>query len=126
MRMTERAMHPRFHSTATRSYIYPPGCYSEIEDGVYWKYECQFPGYLTCLPGQKYWIEIRRVMEFNPYGQWGWCVSEPVIISPSVQGFDGLGIEWWTPQAQDVAFQLVYVPPMALERTTWADIKTIF
>lgn len=114
------------HSSAIRYYSYTSEYYSEVEDGEYWKYECELYDHFTCLPGQKYWIEIRRVMEFDPYGQWGWSSSEPVVMSPLVQGFDGLGIEWWTPQDADAAFLLVYVPPPALERTTWADIKTTF
>ena len=114
------------HTSAIRSYEYPYGTFDETEDGDYWRYECDLPGYLTCFPGQKYWIEIRRVMEWEPYGQWGWSESEPVVMSPLVQGFDGLGVEWWTPQVADVAFELIYVWPPALERTTWADIKTTF
>jgi len=114
------------HISAIRSYSIEAGSYDEYQDGNYWKCVYDMPEYFYCLPDQKYWIEIRKVMPFSNDGQWGWCESEPVIMSPCVQGFDGLGIEWWTPQVADVAFELIYVWHPALERTTWADIKTIF
>ncbi len=114
------------HTSAVRSYSFEAGAYWEEEDGDYWRCRCYLPYPFYCLGGQKYWIEIRKVMPFNPDGQWGWCASEPVIMSPCVQGFDGLGVEWWTPQETDVALELIFIWPPALERTTWADIKSTF
>ncbi|RKZ06586.1 hypothetical protein DRQ25_13610 [Candidatus Fermentibacteria bacterium] len=114
------------HTSAIQSWMIPPGSYSEVADGVNYLCEFEFYGYVVLSAGVKYWFEIRKAFPFDPYGQYGWIQSEPVSLSPCVQGFDGLGIDWWTAQTTDAAFELVWWPNPALERSTWAEIKTIF
>ena len=113
------------HTSAIKIWMIPAGYYSEVPDGSNYRCEYEFGGLVTFYPGVKYWIEIRKAFPFDPYGQYGWIQSEPVSLSPCVQGFDGLGIDWWTAQTTDAAFELV-LGNVALERSTWAEIKTIF
>ena len=114
------------HTSAIASWMIPAGDYDEVLDGS--DYRCEFDFYWAVVfsAGVKYWFEIRKAFPFDPYGQYGWVQSEPVSLSPCVQGFDGLGIVWWTAQTTDAAFELVWWPNPALERSTWAEIKTIF
>ncbi len=114
------------HTSAIASWMIPMGDYDEVPDGSDYRCEYTFPSYVAFSAGVRYWLEIRKAYAFAPYGQYGWIQSEPVNLSPCVQGFDGLGIDWWTAQTTDAAFELIYIPPPALERSTWAEIKTIF
>lgn len=114
------------HSTAIDSWMINPGEYTEVADGSNWLCQYDFPLWVVFEPGQKYWFEIRKAMPFTPQGQYGWVESTPVSFSPCVQGFDGLGIVWWTPRTGDAAFELVFDDAIALERSTWGDIKTVF
>ncbi len=114
------------HTSAIRSWMIPAGWYTEVADGADYRCEFGFPAHVTFEPGVKYWLEIRKVYEFDPYGQYGWIQSEPVSLSPCVEGFDGLGIIWWTAQTTDAAFELIWADQLELEISTWAEIKTIF
>ncbi len=114
------------HTSAIRSWMIPAGYYSEVSDGSDYRCEYELPVWIFFEAETKYWLEIRKAMPFDQYGQYGWIQSEPVSLSPCVQGFDGLGIIWWTAQTTDAAFELIYIPPPALDRSTWAEIKTIF
>ncbi len=114
------------HTTAIASWMIPAGGYTETADGADFRCEYDFPTWVVFDPGMHYWIEIRKAMPLATNGQYGWIQSEPIYLSSCVQGFDGLGIVWWTPQAIDAAFELVFDDAIALERSTWADIKTIF
>ncbi len=114
------------HTSAIQSWMINPGEYTEVVDGSYYMMEYEFDPWLDFAPGQKYWIEIRKAFPFKPIGQYGWIQSEPVQLSPCVQGFDGLGIVWWTPGTTDAAFELVFDDILVLERSTWAGIKANF
>ncbi len=114
------------HSSAITSWMIPAGGYTQVADGANYRCEFDFPTWVVFDPGVKYWFEIRIAMPFTPHGQYGWVESTPVTNSPCVQGFDGLSIPWWTPRTGDAAFELVFDDAIALERSTWADIKTIF
>ena len=114
------------HTSAITSWMIPVGEYTQVADGANYRCEFDFPEWVVFDPGVKYWFEIRIAMPFTPQGQYGWIQSEPVALSPCVQGFDGLGIVWWTPGTTDAAFELVFDDEIALQRSTWADIKTIF
>ena len=114
------------HSSAIASWMIPVGAYTQVADGANYRCEFDFPTWVVFDAGQKYWFEARIAMPFTPQGQYGWIQSEPVSLSPCVQGFDGLGIAWWTAGTTDAAFELVFDDAIALERSTWADIKTIF
>ena len=114
------------HSSAIQSWMIPAGYYSEVSDGSDYRCEYEFPVWIIFEAETKYWLEIRKAFPFDLYGQYGWIQSEPVSLSPCVQGFDGLGIIWWTAQTTDAAFELIYIPPPALDRSTWGEIKTIF
>lgn len=112
------------HSSAIASWMIPIGSYDEVADGDYYLCEYVFPEWVVFDIGVTYWVEIRKAYAFDPYGQYGWVTSGDVLFEPCVQGFDGLGIDWWTPRDIDVAFQLSFCT--SLEATTWAEIKTIF
>jgi hypothetical protein len=119
------------HSSAIASWMIGPGQYTEVLDGADYLCTYEFPTWVVFDPGVKYWIEIRKAFPFSPMGQYGWVGVIPVALSPSVQGFDGLGTVWWTPQDEsgvpnDAAFELIFDDALALQRSTWADIKTIF
>ena len=114
------------HTSAIQSWMIPAGWYTEVAHGDDYRGEYNFSCHVTFYPGVKYWIEIRKAFPWEPYGQYGWIQSEPVSLSPCVQGFDGLGIIWWTAQTTDAAFELIWADELALERSTWAEIKTIF
>ncbi len=114
------------HSSAIASWMIAAGGYTEVADGANFVMRYEFPEWVVFDAGQKYWFEIRKAFPFDPLGQYGWIQSEPVALSPCVQGFDGLGIVWWTAGTTDAAFELVFDDEIALERSTWADIKTIF
>lgn len=114
------------HTSAIQSWMVPAGGYTEVADGSNYKCEYDFPTWVTFDPNVKYWFEVRKAFPFSPMGQYGWIQSEPVSLSPCVQGFDGLSIVWWTAQTTDAAFELVFDDALSLQRSTWADIKTIF
>jgi len=114
------------HSTAIQTWIIPPGNYDEVLDGSYYRCEFDFPSGVVFDPGVKYWFEIRKSFAYTPYGLYGWVESAPGLLAPSVQGFDGLGIPWWRVRDAGSAFELTWVPPTTLDRSTWAEIKTIF
>lgn len=114
------------HTTAIDSWMIPVGGYTEVADGSNFRCEYDFPLWVVFDPAVKYWFEIRKAMPLGTCGQYGWVQSEPVALSPCVQGFDGLGVPWWTAQTTDAAFELVFDDTIALERSTWADIKTVF
>ncbi len=114
------------HASAIRSWTIPAGNYDEVADGGYYLCEYDYPFYVSLSAGVRYWLEIRKAFPWEPCGQYGWIQSEPVSLSPCVQGFDGLGIVWWTAQTTDAAFELICNDPYALEASTWAEIKTIF
>ncbi len=114
------------HTSAIKSWMIPMGDYDEVLDGSDYRCEYIFPSYVVFDLNTHYWLEIRKAFPFDPLGQYGWIQSEPVSLSPCVQGFDGLGIVWWTAQTTDAAFELIWTPPPALDRSTWAEIKTIF
>ena len=114
------------HSSAIDSWFIAPGDYTEVADGADWMCEYEFPSWVVFDPDQTYWIEIRKAFPFSPLGQYGWIQAEPVTMAPCVQGFDGLGTVWWTPQTTDAAFELIFDDALTLERSTWANIKTIF
>ena len=114
------------HSSAIQSWMINPGDYTEVADGSNYMCEFVFSPWVDFDAGQKYWFEVRKAMPFSPMGQYGWIQSEPVQLSPCVQGFDGLGIVWWTAGTTDAAFELVFDDALALERSTWAGIKANF
>jgi len=114
------------HTSAIASWMVAPGEYTEAADGANYVCEYVFPTWVVFEPGVKYWFEIRKAFPFTPLGQYGWVQSSPISLSSCVQGFDGLGTVWWTPQAIDAAFELIFDDSVALSRTTWAGIKTVF
>ncbi len=114
------------HTSAIQSWMIFPGDYDEVPDGSNYRCEYNFYGGVTFSAGVRYWFEIRKAFAFDPYGQYGWVESTPGFLSPCVQGFDGLAIAWWTPRDAGAAFELAWVPNPALQRSTWAEIKTIF
>ena len=114
------------HTTAIASWMVAPGDYTEVADGSDWRCEYDFPTLVTFDPGVKYWIEIRKAFPFDPLGQYGLVRSEPINLAPCVQGFDGMGIVWWTAEVTDAAFELIWVIELSLEKSTWADIKATF
>ena len=79
------------HTSAIASWMIPMGDYDEILDGSNYRCEYVFPFYVVFDLNTRYWIEIRKAFPFSPLGQYGWIQSEPVSLSPCVQGFDGLG-----------------------------------
>lgn len=114
------------HTSAIQSWMINPGEYTEVADGANFMCEFVFDPWVDFAPGQKYWFEVRKAMNLTPFGQYGWIGSDPIQLSPCVQGFDGLGVVWWTAQATDAAFELVFDDALALERSTWAGIKANF
>lgn len=119
------------HVTALAAWMIPASGYTEVADGANYRCEFDFPTWLVFPAGQKYWFEIRKAFPFDPLGQYGLIGSIPVTLSTGVQGMDGSGIPWWTPMDEsgipnDAAFELVFDDAIALERTTWGEIKTIF
>ncbi len=115
------------HTSAIDSWMVPFGDFTEVPDGADYLIEYDFPTWVVFDAGQKYWFEVRKAMPFAPNGQYGWIQATPVTMSPCVQGFVGLGIPYWTPQVGfDAAFELVFDDALPLERSTWANIKTLF
>ena len=114
------------HTSAIASWMIGPGEYTEVADGANYKIEYYFPSWLVLDADTHYWIECRKAMSFAGNGQFGWIQSEPITMASCVQGFTGLGTVWWTPQDIDAAFELVFDDAVALERTTWGDIKSVF
>lgn len=116
------------HFTAISVWMINPGEYTEVADGSNYLLEYVFPTFVTFDPGQKYWFEIRKAFEFTPLGQYGWVQSEPIFLSPCVQGFDGLTppVIWWTARDTDAAFELIFDDEVTLQRETWGSIKSIF
>ena len=114
------------HTSAIDSWMVDVGDYTEVADGANFVCEYVFPSWVVFAPGQKYWFEVRKAMPYTPAGQYGWIQSEPISLSSCVQGFDGLGTVWWTAQAIDAAFELVFDDTVSLQRTTWAGIKSNF
>jgi len=114
------------HSSAIATWMINPGEYTEVADGADFMCEYEFPTWVTFDAGTKYWFEIRKAFPFAPLGQYGWIQSEPVNLSPCVQGFTGLGTVWWTAQTTDAAFELIFDDELALQRETWGSIKSIF
>ena len=113
------------HTSAIQSWMIDVGDYDEVADGDNYLCIYEFPEWIWFEADVIYWIEIRKAYAFDPYGQYGWIASEPVYLSYCVQGFDGLGIDWWTLQDTDAAFELFFEFG-ALQPTTWGEIKTIF
>lgn len=114
------------HTSAIESWTIAPGEYTEVADGDNYMVEYVFPSWVVFDADTKYWIEIRKAFPFEPLGQYGWIQAEPVTLSSCVQGFDGLGTVWWTPQGVDAAFELIWDDAVSLNRSTWAGIKTVF
>ncbi len=114
------------HSSAISSWMINPGEYTEILDGANYMCEYVFSPWVDFDPNQTYWFEIRKAFPLNPFGQYGWIQAEPVTMAPCVQGFDGLGTVWWTAQTTDAAFELIFDDALALQRSTWGSIKTVF
>ncbi len=116
------------HSTAIQYWAIAPGDYTEVPDLEGFVFEYEFPTWVVFDANTKYWIEIRKVFSFSALGQWGWVQSEPIFLSPAVQGTIGFGsgYTWWTAVAYDTAFELIFDDALALESSTWGDIKTIF
>ncbi len=114
------------HTSAISSWMVTAGSYAEVADGSNYRCEYDFPTAVVFDANVKYWIEIRKSFPFSPDGQYGWIESEPVNMSPCVQGFDGLGTVWWTARATDAAFELVFDDAISLNRSTWASIKRLF
>ena len=114
------------HTSAIDSWMIGSGEYTEAAEGVNYVCEYEFPLWVVFDPGVKYWIEIRKAFPLTPMGQYGLIQSEPVNLSPCVRGFDGHSIPWWTAQSTDAAFELIFDDELALESSTWAEIKTIF
>jgi hypothetical protein len=115
------------HTSAIASWMVPFGDFTEVPDGADYLIEYDFPTWVVFDAGQKYWFVVRKEMSFATYGQYGWIQSAPVTGAPCVQGFPFLGTPYWTPQTgYDAAFELVFDDALPLERSTWANIKTIF
>ena len=114
------------HTSAIQSWMIPVGDYDEIADRDCWLCTYEFPEWVVFDANVKYWIEIRKAFPFDPYGQYGFEESEGGFLAPCVQGFDGLYIPWWTPQDAGAAFVLIWDDALALNSSTWGDIKTIF
>ncbi|MEA3265493.1 MAG: hypothetical protein U9P42_00925 [Candidatus Fermentibacteria bacterium] len=114
------------HSSAIQSWMISAGDYTEVADGSNFVLEYEFPSWVVFDADVKYWFEIRKAFPFDPLGQYGWIQSDPIALSPCVQGFDGLGTVWWTAQTTDAAFELIFDDVLALERSTWAGIKANF
>lgn len=114
------------HDSAIMAWFIDPGEYTEVLDGTDYMCEYPFPTWVTFDADQKYWFEIRKAFPLDPFGQYGWIQSEPVNLSPCVQGFDGLGVVWWTAQTTDAAFELIFDDELALQRSTWGNIKSVF
>ena len=119
------------HSSAIQSWMIPAGYYDEVPDGSNYRCEFDFPTWVTFSAGVRYWFEIRKAYAFDPFGQYGWVEFTSADLGPCVQGFDGLGIAWWTPQDNGAAFELIFDTMQmenstSMEASTWAEIKTIF
>lgn len=114
------------HTSAIDSWMVAVGEYTEVADGANFVCEYIFPSWVVFDAGVKYWIEVRKAMPFAGNGQYGWIRAEPMQLSSCVQGFDVIGIVWWTAQDIDAAFELVFDDTVALERTSWAGIKANF
>ena len=114
------------HSSAIDSWMIGVGEYAEVADQDNWLCTYEFPEWVVFEANVKYWIEIRKAYAFDPYGQYGFVESDPGFLAHSVQGFDGLSIPWWTPLDAGAAFVLIWDDALALEASTWADIKAIF
>lgn len=114
------------HDSAIMAWFIDPGEYTEVADGDNFMCEYAFPEWVTFDANQQYWFEIRKAFPFDPMGQYGWIQSEPINMASCVQGFDGLGTVWWTPQDIDAAFELIFDDALALQRSTWGNIKTVF
>ena len=114
------------HTSAIASWMLAPGSYTEVADGANYRIEYTFPSWVVFDPNVQYWFEVRKAMSFTTNGQYGWIQSAS-IDADCVQGFTGLGTAWWTPQSgYGAAFELIYDDAVALERTTWGDIKSTF
>jgi len=114
------------HSSAIASWMIPVGDYTEVQDADNFLCTYDFDESIVFNADTKYWFEIRKAYAFDPCGQYGWIVSEPGFLAPCVQGFDGLGIDWWTPGDTGAAFELIFDDALVLEASTWGRIKTIF
>ena len=113
------------HSSAIQSWMIAVGDYDEVADLDNFLCTYDFPVTVVFDANVTYWVEIRKAYAFDPYGQYGFVESAPGFLAPCVQGFDGLGIDWWTPRDAGAAFVLIW-DDAALEASTWGDIKTIF
>ncbi len=114
------------HSSAIQSWMIAVGEYDEVADLDNFLCTYFFPEWVVFDANVTYWVEIRKAYAFDPYGQYGFVESAPGFLAPCVQGFDGLGIDWWTPRDAGAAFVLIWDDAGALESSTWGDIKTIF
>lgn len=114
------------HTSAIDSWMVDATDYTEVADGSNYVCEYVFPSSIVFDPGQKYWFEVRKAMDYAGNGQYGWIQSSPISLSSCVQGFDGLAVVWWTPQSIDAAFELIFDDTVSLTRSTWAGIKTNF
>jgi len=114
------------HSSAIASWIIPVGGYDEIADGDNFLCTYEFPEWVVFDANVTYWVEIRKAYAFDPFGQYGFVESDPGFLAPCVQGFPALAIDYWTPRPAGAAFVLIWDDELALESSTWGDIKTIF
>lgn len=117
------------HASAINYWALAPADYTEDPALDYFVYEYELPEWVTFDAGVKYWVEFRKVFSFSDYGQWGTIKSEPIFLSPCVQGTIGFGAgapEYWTTMDSDIAFELIFDDELALEASTWAEIKAIF
>ena len=114
------------HTSAIASWIIPVGGYDEVADGDNFLCTYEFPEWVVFDANVTYWVEIRKAYAFDPFGQYGFVESDPGFLAPCVQGFPALAIDYWTPRPAGAAFVLIWDDELALESSTWGDIKTIF
>ncbi len=77
-------------------------------DGNHYLYGVDLPVAFNAAAGTPYWIEIQPVMTFAP--QWATQATTGITGAPSHQGFDLLGLAFWTPVEADLSFQLTGTP----------------
>ncbi len=114
------------HTSAIQSWIIPVGGYDEVADLDNFLCTYEFPEWVVFEANVTYWVEIRKAYAFSPYGQYGFVASEPGFLAPCVQGFPALALDYWTPLDAGAAFVLIWDDALALDASTWGDIKTIF
>jgi len=110
--------------------------WDEVEfDDVLQEYTATI-GPVALQAGEAYWVSIQAVMDFDPYGIWGWAAGLPALCPSMVRAPIPFGIDDWTPVYPDVvpdadwlvgfAFYMYADGAVAVDRTTWSTVKELF